>query len=261
VQAESSLPALPAEKTLVGRLLEATLDDPFSNLALEEVLFSGLRVPTLRVWSNQKSVIIGRAQLARFETDLEYCRGSSIPVVRRFTAGGAVYNGPGNLNWSFFVPRGTDETGAGLSDANRVFASFAAHVVGALQACRVVCEFKPPNSIVDRRGKISGMAAYISKGGVLCHGTLLVDADLKEVETLTRPGDEELARRYPRSRFTPVSNCGVEARDFVLKLAEGSEYDLEKDRLTTAESESTLRLVASKYAVDAWNLGDPFSSW
>ena len=243
---------------MVGRLLEVTLGDPFSNLALEEVLFTGLRVPTLRVWNNQRSVIIGRAQLAKFETDLEYCRGSSIPVVRRFTAGGAVYNGPGNLNWSFFVPSEAGETGAGLGDANRVFAFFATLVVRALRACHVECEFKAPNGIIDWHGKISGMAAYISKRGVLCHGTLLINADLEEVEALTRPNDEELVRRYPRSRFTSVSNCGVETRDFVSKLAEGSGYGLEKDRLTTAESESTLRLVASKYAHNRWNLGDPF---
>jgi len=103
-----------------------TLGDPFSNLALEEVLFLGLRVSTLRIWSNQKSVIIGRAQLAEFETNLEYCRGAGIPIVRRFTAGGAVYNGPGNLNWSFFVPREENGMGSDLGDANRVFAAFAA---------------------------------------------------------------------------------------------------------------------------------------
>ena len=244
---------------MVGRLLEVTLGDPFSNMALEEVLLKALRVPTLRIWSNQKSVIIGRAQFAKFETDLEYCRGSSIPVVRRFTAGGAVYNGPGNLNWSFFVPRGADVTGAGFDDANWIFASFAARVVRALRACGTDCGFKPPNSIVDLHGKISGMAAYISKGGVLCHGTLLIDADLEEVETLTKPSNQELAHRYPRSRFAPVSNCGVEIRDFVSKLAEGAGYDLERDRLTAAESESTLSLAASKYADDGWNLGDPFS--
>jgi len=244
---------------MTGRFLDVTLGDPFSNLALEEVLFMGLRVPTLRVWSNQRSVIIGRAQLARFETDVEYCRGRSIPIVRRFTAGGAVYNGPGNLNWSFFVPRGADGTGAGLGDANRVFASFASHVVRALRACRVDCEFEAPNRIFDRHGKISGMAAYISKRGALCHGTLLINANLEEVEMLTRPGAEELVRRYPRSRFAPVSNCRVETHDFVSKLAEGSGYDLEKDRLTAAESESTLRLAVSKYADDRWNLGDPFS--
>ncbi|MGP8124682.1 MAG: biotin/lipoate A/B protein ligase family protein [Nitrososphaerales archaeon] len=244
---------------MVGRFLDVTLGDPFSNLALEEVLFMGLRVPTLRVWSNQKSVIIGRAQLARSETDLAYCRRRGIPIVRRFTAGGAVYNGPGNLNWSFIVPREEDGSGPGLGDANRVFASFAALVVGALRACHVDCEFKAPNGIFDRRGKISGMAAYISRRGVLCHGTLLVDADLEEVGTLTKPSAEALMARYPRSRVAPLSNCGVETRDFAAKLTEGSGYGLEPDRLTTNESDAALELAASKYTDDAWNLGDPFS--
>jgi len=123
----------------------------------------------------------------------------------------------------------------------------------------VDCEFKAPNAIFDRRGKISGMAAYISRKGVLCHGTLLVDADLEEVGTLTRPSSETLMARYPRSRVAPLSNCGVEIHDFASKLVEGSGYELEGDRLTTTESEEALELAASKYTDDAWNLGDPFS--
>jgi len=244
---------------LAGRFLEVTLGDPFSNLALEEVLFIRLRTPILRVWRNQKSVIIGRAQLAGFETDLDYCRDKGIPVVRRFTAGGAVYNGPGNLNWSFFVPRGEDETGSTLGDANRVFASFGALVAEALRACRVECEFIAPNSIFDRHGKISGMAAYISKRGVLCHGTLLVDADLKDVQILTRPSSRQLTRRYPRSRVASVSNCGVDTNDFISKLKSTSSYELEEDKLTTNEEETTIELTASKYTDDGWNFGDPFS--
>jgi lipoate-protein ligase A len=244
---------------LAGRFLEVTLGDPFANLALEEVLFRTLQVPTLRIWSNQKSVVIGRAQLARHETDLAYCLERSVPIVRRFTAGGAVYNGPGNMNWSFFIPRGEDGKGATLGDANRVFASFAALVVGALRACGVDCEFKPPNAIFDRRGKISGMAAYISKGGVLCHGTLLCDADLEEVEALTKPSEEGLMPRYPRSRHSPVSNCGVKTRDFALRLADVSGYGLQDDGLTKAELEAALDLAAKRYSSDAWNLGDPFS--
>lgn len=244
---------------MVGRFLDVTLGDPFSNLALEEVLFMELRVPTLRVWSNQKSVIIGRAQLAKSETDLAYCRRRGIPVVRRFTAGGAVYNGPGNLNWSFLFPREEDGSGSEFGDANRVFASFAALVVGALRACHIDCEFKAPNGIFDRHGKISGMAAYISRKGVLCHGTLLVDADLEEAGSLTRPSTEALMPRYPRSRVATLSNCGVETRDFASKLTELSGFGLEQDRLTMTESEAALELAASKYTDDAWNLGDPFS--
>jgi len=243
---------------MVGRFLEVTLSDPYSNIALEEVLFLGLRVPTLRVWSNQKSVIIGRAQLAEFETDLHHCRSKGIPIVRRFTAGGAVYNGPGNLNWSFLIPRKENETSSAISNASEVFASFASSVVRALHDCNVECGFKAPNGIFDGRGKISGMAAYISKSGVLCHGTLLVDADLEEVETLTRPSAKELKRRYPRSSASPLSNCGVEIRDFISKLRETSQYTLEADKLTPSELDRTLDLTASKYTGDEWNLGDPF---
>lgn len=244
---------------MVGRFLEVTLGDPFSNLALEEVLFKGLRAPTLRVWNNQKSVVIGRAQLAKFETDLTYCHVKSIPIVRRFTAGGAVYNGPGNLNWSFLVPREEEGMGLDLDNANKVFAAFAAPVVRALLACGVDCSFKPPNSIFDSHGKISGMAAYISKRAVLCHGTLLVDADLEEVQNLTRPSPKELLRRYPRSAVAALSNCSANTCEFVSKLRETSVYELEEDRLTASELEAALDLTASKYADDEWNLGDPFS--
>jgi hypothetical protein len=39
----------------------------------------------VRVWENSESVIIGRAQLARFETNVEYCQAHGIPIVRRST--------------------------------------------------------------------------------------------------------------------------------------------------------------------------------
>ncbi len=244
---------------MAGRLLRATLGDSFSNLALEEALFDGLTVPTLRVWDNQRSVVIGRAQLAEFETDLERCRADSVPVVRRFTAGGAVYNGPGNLNWSFFVPKlGTRYEGK-LHDAKGVFEAFADVVVAALVQCGVACDFRPPNGIVSKEGKISGMAAYVARDKVLCHGTLLVSADLRAVESLTTPSPRQLDRKYPRSRRTKVANCGVEPDEFCQRLCEVSDLQLEEGALDKFELGTASRLVETKYSRDGWNLGDPFS--
>jgi lipoate---protein ligase len=236
-----------------GRLLETALGDPYSNLALEEALFVEMEQPALRIWENKKAVVIGRAQRAEFETDLPYCTGQSIPVVRRITGGGAVYHGPGNLNWSFFVPR----HGGAESDAKGVFTSFAMILVRALRECGLDCRFVPPNSVADVNGKVSGMAAYISKAGVLCHGTLLVCADLDELERLTRPKPVTLERKYARSRFVPVSNCGVKPRTFVEQLANASGYELVRDGLNEDERNRTNRLL-EKYRNDEWNLGDPF---
>jgi lipoate-protein ligase A len=239
-------------------LLRVTLEDPYSNLALEEALFVSMRGPSLRIWGNQKSVVIGRAQLARFETNLRYCLRNSVPIVRRFTAGGTVYNGPGNLNWSFFMP-GSDLAKESLKadDARHVFSSFAGFVTGALASCGVSCKFQAPNSIVDGRGKISGLAAYISRGGVLCHGTLLIDADLVEVDRCTRPSRKRIAARYPRSRFVGVSNCGVEPGRFVAALCRQAGFVLSEGALRPEEVE-TYSTLLPKYRSEAWNLGDPF---
>ncbi len=240
-----------------GRLLELTLENPYQNLAFEESLLRAAKVPTLRVWENQKSVVLGRAQLAGFETDLVYCAEHSIPVVRRVTAGGAVYNGPGNFNWTFVVPsKDTPVWLAGASGAKGVFESFAQVVVGALASCGIESSFEPPNSIAGPSGKISGMAAYISRGATLCHGTLLASADLAEVDMLTKPSGQVLRRRYTRSRHVRVANCGVKASELALRLSEAAP-GFEPGGRTEEEAELCASLVG-RYRSEEWNLGDPF---
>lgn len=236
-----------------GRLLQTVLGDPYSNVALEEALFLELKQPVLRVWENQRSVVIGRAQRADYETDIAYCRQHALPIVRRFTGGGAVYNGPGNINWSFFMPA---EPGSG-TDAKGVFRAFAGIVVGALERCGVGGEFNPPNSISTGGGKVSGLAAYMSNRGVLCHGTLLVAADLEEVARVTTPRDEPIQRKYARSKNVSVANCGVGKERFIGELAGVSGYDFEEGELTQREK-AELGNLMGKYRSETWNLGDPF---
>ncbi len=242
------------------RFLEATLRNPYSNVAAEEAIFRLLKAPTLRVWDNQRSVVIGRGQLAELETDLGYCTKEGIPVVRRFTAGGAVYNGPGNLNWSFFVPRDSECGSLRYSrDANGLFSSFAKIVIQSLQGCGVATSFEPPNRIVRPEGKVSGLAAYISREGAVCHGTLLIRADLAEVSRLTTPKPEVAQKRYARSTFAKVSNTEVDHGRFVQQLLNGAEGEIEQSQLSEEELALTARLEKEKYGKDQWNLGDPFA--
>ena len=244
---------------LDGRFIDATMGDAYSNLAAEEAMFRLNCTATLRVWDNQRSVVIGRAQLARFETDLEYCEKHQVPVVRRFTAGGAVYNGPGNVNWSFFVARSAGHQRMRYSqEARDVFASFASIVQEALSDCSVACRFVPPNAIENSEGKISGMAADLSRDRVVCHGTLLLNADIEEVTKLTRPADLAVERRYPRSNFVKVANAGTDRRAFVLSLRKAAGIDGEGDAMTEEERE-TIRRLEPKYRSREWNLGDPFA--
>ena len=55
----------------------------------------------LRFWEpNKPFVVVGYANQAAREVDLEACRKLGIPVFRRCTGGGTVLQGPGCLNYS-----------------------------------------------------------------------------------------------------------------------------------------------------------------
>jgi lipoate---protein ligase len=238
--------------------------EPAANLALEEALFLKNEGFVVRVWGNRESVIIGRAQLARFETDVAYCKAHGIPIVRRFTAGGTVYNGPGNLNWSLFVARGLESgTLRYESSPHAIFRSASRPVLSALAASGVKAWLDPPNRILTEEGKISGMAAYVSRKGFLCHGTLLVGADLARVKALTTPSSKALERRYTRSRDVRTANAPLDVdsfiHTFVRTLAEETNVAIEKGSPYEDELALARDLLASRYGDDGWNLGDPFA--
>ena len=249
---------------LEGRFLSASLEDPYADFALEEAIFRELKRVTARVWRNSLSVIIGRAQLARLETDLAYCERKEIPVVRRFTAGGAVYNGPGNINWSLFIPAAFDGNGLAFEpNPRRVFRLASSVVVNVLRNCGVESRFDPPNRVVNEDGKICGMAAYISNSGLLCHGTLLSSADLEEVERVTTPLREVAENRYVRSNPAKIANTWVAyetfRREMKAVLEETGGCRFEESQPSTGELEMAKMFRYGKYGRAEWNLGDPFA--
>jgi len=238
--------------------------EPAASLALEEALFLKNEGVILRVWENSESVIIGRAQLARFETDVGYCQAHGIPIVRRFTAGGTVYNGPGNLNWSLFVARGVDSGSLRYeSSPHAIFRIASGPLISALAASGVGARLDPPNRILTDDGKISGMAAYVSRKGFLCHGTLLVGADLRRVKTLTTPSAEAIARKYTRSHDMKTANVALDVDSFIRTLAgtlaDESDLTLDTAKPDGKELELMGELLATRYGDEAWNLGDPFA--
>jgi len=238
--------------------------EPAANLALEEALFLRNEGFIARVWENSESVIIGRAQLASFETDVAYCKAHEIPILRRFTAGGTVYNGPGNLNWSLFVARGL---GSGTlryeSSPHEIFRSSSRPLLYALAASGVEAWLDPPNRVLTKEGKISGMAAYVSRRGFLCHGTLLVGADLGRVKALTTPSPEALERKYTRSRDVKTANAPLDVdsfiHTFVRTLADETRLAIETGSPDESERALADELLATRYRDEGWNLGDPFA--
>ncbi|MDA4112994.1 MAG: lipoate--protein ligase family protein [Thaumarchaeota archaeon] len=245
-----------------SRLIVDGATGAYANLALEEAILRENRALILRLWGNERSVIIGRAQLARFETDVDRCAREGVPIVRRVTAGGAIYNGPGNINWSLFVGR---EFSAGgiryLWGVHDVFRMAADLVVRATAACGVETWLEEPNRILSAEGKVSGMAAYLSREGLLCHGTLLLNADLADASSLTQPAEVQLEKRYTRSRAMRIANTGIGSDAFIASMRgvvkEETGGEIEPGEPTEPERTRMASLM-TRYSDPAWNLGDPF---
>jgi len=234
----------------------------YENLALEESMLRQNGGLTVRLWTNERSVIIGRAQLARYETDVEHCIESGIPVVRRITAGGTVYHGPGNVNWSLFVGR---EFARGelryVWGVGEIFSMAAALVTEASARCGVKTWQDEPNRILSDEGKVSGMAAYISRDGLLCHGTFLLQADLREARMLTEPTRVALARKYTRSRSMRMANTGIGLTSFIAAFRDVTNEKIGRETEATQPRESEkqmMRELLVKYKDSAWTMGDPF---
>lgn len=253
----------------VGRLLaDDGTRDPCWNLALEEAIArSPGPHPTLRLWRNDPAVVVGRFQVAAAEVDLEAAREAGVPVLRRFTGGGAVYHDPGNLNLCLVLPRdrpplvGRPE----LATLPRLYGLLLAPLAAAVERLGVAVEQTERELLVGGR-KVSGVAAWLGRERVLVHGTLLVSADLELLERLLAgpgaPGDARWERT--RSRRMPVTSVArvvgrapdPELVAAVVADAFGTALDLAFEPAGgPAESELTraAELVEERYGNPAWH--------
>jgi lipoate---protein ligase len=241
--------------------------DPIENLAREEALAACAGgVPTLRLWRSARCVVLGRAQLAEAEVDMAACRDLGVPVLRRFTGGGAVYHDPGNLNVSAIVARSDEmvrsRTARGLIPG--VYGLLLGPMAVAIRSLDVAAVADDRALWVSER-KISGVAAWLGTRAILVHATLLVDADLAVLaRVLAGPGAPGNPRwERTRSKRVPVTSLAregattdpaavdaavIEAFTGTAALGIGA-----AGRLTETEQATATRLMAERYSRPLWH--------
>lgn len=83
--------------------------DVFINLAFEDWLYRNYDFSNhhvLFLWRNDSCVVFGRHQNPWMECNVQLAKKRGITLARRNSGGGTVYHDNGNLNLSFFTPRG-----------------------------------------------------------------------------------------------------------------------------------------------------------
>lgn len=185
--------------------------DVWRNLAVEEWLLDRAEAfgPTLFLCRNDPAVVLGKNQNPWSEIDLERARQAGVRIARRASGGGTVFHDPGNLNFSFIVPRERYDTGAQF-DA----------VIRALAACGVAASIGNRTNLCAGGRKISGNAFCLKARVAMHHGTLLVRADLDRMRWLVPARPPEIESHAVASVPAPVVNLADLAPDLTVDALE-----------------------------------------
>jgi len=172
--------------------------EPELNLARDAAYLEDTDGAGARVWRNDRCVVLGRFLDPGEEVHLGTAEEMGIPVLKRMSGGGAVYQDLGNINYSLYL----DAKSLHVRSISEGLRALSYPVTALLESLGIPWEWVPPNNVYVAGRKISGSAQAHRRGRILHHGTLLVACDLEAMDAVLKPGG--------RSRMAPVINlCEV----------------------------------------------------
>lgn len=231
--------------------LDLTLPTPAENLALDEALWETTEndgIERLRFWASPVHfVVLGYANRAASEVDLEACRLRGIPVLRRITGGGTVLQGPGCLNYTLILRVTPDGPTSGIPSTNRYIMQRHAAALTTVLGKPVRCCGDTDLALEGR--KFSGNAQRRGRRALLFHGTFLLGLDAKLVRAVLPMPTRQPPYRSGRSHEDFLANLGVQAVTIQQALrqawaATDASAPLPLDRVSA--------LVAGKYNRPDW---------
>jgi lipoate---protein ligase len=249
---------VPGEETNSTPMHCISLDtnDPFFNLAVEEILLKNSQEEYLILGINSTSVIVGKHQSSHKEVNTKFITENNIPVIRRITGGGTVFHDPGNLNFTFIRK---SEEGKQVD-----FRKYTLPVVEFLATLGIDAKFEGKNDLKVSGFKISGNAEHVHRNRVLHHGTILFSTSLDNLRNSIRKDKSCYTTRAVESNPSPVMNLieklsivrdiigfREEMMNYFLKHIPGAIiYKLNSLEITEAEM-----LAEKKYKTWEWNWG------
>lgn len=229
-------------------------NDPYFNLAIEEILLKNRNEEYFILGINSPSVIIGKHQTPHREINTRFVTEQRIPVIRRITGGGTVFHDMGNLNFTFIKQ---SEPGKQVD-----FRRYTKPVIDFLASKGVDAIFEGKNDLKVKGLKISGNAEHVHRNRVLHHGTLLFSTSLDQLRNSLRKDTSHYSSRAVESNPSSVTNINdslPEFKDifefrsgmmdyFLKNLSDVREYKLSETDIAEAEI-----LAKTKYKTWEWN--------
>jgi lipoate-protein ligase A len=149
-------------------------------------------------WRTVPTLMVGKYQNITSEINLKYAKEHNIAIVRRQSGGGTIYTDEGSWQYSYIIPDLRYE------DIN--FKENSSAVVSTLNKLDVHANFNERNDILIDNKKISGTARYVTKKGIIHHGSLLYNTDIDEMVRSITVDDEKIVSKGIKSIYQRVAN-------------------------------------------------------
>lgn len=236
------------------KYLDLTFPDPESNLACDEALVdlcgSNSTVEILRFWEpHDYFVVVGYSNRISSEVNLLYCQQANIPVLRRFSGGGAVLQGPRCLNYSLIVQQERSKAFSDIADSFGFVIGRHRQVLERM-LCRPL-QVQGTGDIVIGQRKFSGSAQHRKRSCVLVHGTFLLGLDLSIMENCLLMPSRQPPYRANRSHAQFVGNLKTIRADDI--RAAIREVWRAFDQLAAVPYTRIEELVRVRYSRREWN--------
>jgi lipoate---protein ligase len=234
------------------KYFDFTFPTPAGNLAADEALMdlceNGLEGEILRFWEPETPfVVLGYANQAAREVNLEACKKEEIPVFRRCSGGGTVVQGPGCLNYSVILRMDAGPLRS-ITGTNKFI--MERHIAALQPLLKAGAQVQGHTDLALQNLKFSGNAQRRLRNCLIFHGTFLLNFDISLIEKLLPMPSKQPCYRENRSHADFLTNLKLPPAD--VKLALRRIWNAE-EALTNVPVEKIHELVSARYSRDEWN--------
>jgi len=236
------------------RFLDISYPEPEKNLALDEVMLESVedgRAPdTFRLWESPTSfVVIGSGQRYRQVVNHFNCLRDSIPIMRRCSAGGAVLQGKGCLNFALALRY---DSCPEVADLHGSYEFILSKVIAALDKAGVAAQRAGISDLVVEGLKVSGNAQRRRRYSCLHHGTLVYEAKYPMMSRYLLEPEDRPDYRGQRTHSEFVGVLPLKPEILRSTLREMFAPGINAAMPTPDEEESATTLMLTKYNSKDW---------
>lgn len=238
------------------RIIIHTFPSPEENLSAEEFLFyqknQGDGEDILRIWESEVYfVVLGSSQYVNEEIFLDRCKFHGIKILRRCSAGGAVLQGPGCLNFSLFLNLDRYPQLRNIRDSYHFLLSKL--IATLYQEWGLETAIEGISDLCYMGKKISGNAQRRNSKVLLHHGTLLYRLDYELLEDVLKIPKIQPEYRVGRTHKDFVGTLPLSKEEITDCVLKTFALDGFYSTFTNTEIKGIQQLVDSKYSKEDWN--------